>query len=144
MRLHRRNWVYTCQNATLLEITWHGSNRKFLLKTTLQTSEIKQKSKKPWYDDSLCTLLFICNEIKFSCNVALQIRERKLQDLQYSYTTISVLSYRLSLETKYKGTFIRTLVTSELQYFSVSLVKPIVAPKYILYENELMYTKKIL
>ena len=25
-RLHRLVWVYTCQNTTLLEITWHGSN----------------------------------------------------------------------------------------------------------------------
>ena len=24
-RLYRLSWVYTCQNATLLEITWHGS-----------------------------------------------------------------------------------------------------------------------
>ena len=26
IRLHRPVWVYTCQNATLLEITCHGSN----------------------------------------------------------------------------------------------------------------------
>ena len=28
-RLHRLVWVCTCQNATLLEITWHGSNMNF-------------------------------------------------------------------------------------------------------------------
>ena len=27
-RLHRLNWVYTCQNDTLLEIRCHGSNMK--------------------------------------------------------------------------------------------------------------------
>ena len=42
MRLHRLVWVYTCQNATLLEITCHGSNVKeniynFMLKTGVIT-----------------------------------------------------------------------------------------------------------
>ena len=43
-RLHRLVWVYTCQNATLLEITCRGSNVELLQKYASGTFFIVKKS----------------------------------------------------------------------------------------------------
>ena len=37
-RLHRLVWVYTCQNATLLEITCHGSYINYFVRASYVTS----------------------------------------------------------------------------------------------------------
>ena len=43
-RLHRLVWAYTCQNATLLEITCHGSYRLQELNATSVTRYLIQKT----------------------------------------------------------------------------------------------------
>ena len=54
-RLHRRIWVYTCQNASLMDITWCGSARLMVLSFNREPS-ISEGS--VLFLDYFCPLLF--------------------------------------------------------------------------------------
>ena len=52
-RLHRLVWVYTCQNATLLEITWRGS---FVLYIVVVILKFMTRTNKLVWDQSHCVV----------------------------------------------------------------------------------------
>ena len=62
-RLHRLVWVYTCQNATLLEITCHGS----YINRWEKASKITQHGKSKWMCHMQKMLIFN-GQCAFNCS----------------------------------------------------------------------------